>query len=219
MLQEVLYGLLAMDLKMNNPALKGEVSINKMLSQTTPRLRRIDIVSNSFASCVSDATEEFSRAPEMSFSEIISQPRMLLQKTESAITFKQLKSLANTHCYGHLNEDVDMINSDVKFINFESFSVSNLPDKEFTIHLNPIKLHRVHGIFAFPHEVKSILSKGMIGAFQIHFLSPEYSSNYTRLFNSGGLESSPSSINRIKFYKGSGNSSLGLKAEVSLPRM
>jgi len=155
----------------------------------------------------------------MSFSEIVSQPGMLLQQTESAITLKQLKSLADTYCYWHLNKQVDMVNSDVEFINFEPFSVSNLSDEEFTIHPNPVELHRVHSIFAFPDKVESILSKGMIGAFQIHFSSPEYSSNYTHLFISGGLESSPSSINRIKFYKEGGNSSIGLKPEVPLPLM
>ena len=189
-----------------------------MLKLTNPRLRRTDVVSNSFGSCVSDATKEFSRTPKMSFFEIISQPRMLLQKTESAVTFEQLKGFADTHGNWHLNKQVNVVNSDVEFINLESFSVSNLPDEELTIHLNSIKLHRVHSILAFPHEVESILSKGMFSTFQIHFSSPEHSSNYIQ-FNSGGLESSPSSTNRIKFYKGSGNSSLGLKAEVSLPLM
>lgn len=190
-----------------------------MLLQRNPRLRRTDVVSNSFSSCVSDATKEFSRTPEMSFSEIISEPGMLFQKTESAVTFKQLKGFADTHGDRHLNKQVDVVNSDVEFINLEPFSISNLPDEELAIHSNSIKLHRVHSILAFPYKVESVLSKGMIGAFQIHFSSPEHSSNYIRLFNSGGLESSPSPINRIKFYKEGGNSSVGLKTEVSLPLM
>ena len=186
--------------------------------QISPRLGRSNVVSNSFGSCVADATEELSRAPEMSFSKVISEPRMLLQKLKGAISFKQLKSLANTHRDGHLNKQVDMVNSDVKFIDFTFLPVSNLPDEEFTIHFNPIELHRVHSVFAFPHEVESILSEGMFSTFQIHFSSPEYSSHYIR-FNSGGLESRPSPIQEIKFYKEGGNSSLGLKAEVPLPRM
>ena len=190
-----------------------------MQSQRNPRLRRINIVSNSFTSCVSDATEEFSRTPEMSFSEIVSQPRMFLQKFKGTVALKQLKSLANTHCDGHLNKQVDMVNSDVKLINLEPFSVSNLPNEELTIHLNSIKLHRVHSVFTFPHKVESILSKGMLSTFQIHFLSPEYSSHYIR-FNSGGLESRPSVSNQpIELNLEDGNSSLGLKAEVSLPWM
>ncbi len=189
-----------------------------MLTQISPRLGRSDVVLNSFGSCVSDAAEKLSGAPEVSFSKIISKPRMFLQKLKGTITFEQLQSFADTHGNWHLNKQVDMVNSDGKFINLEPFSVSNLSDEKLTIHPNSIELHRVHGIFAFPHEVESILSKGMFSTFQIHFLSPEHSSNYVR-FISGGPKSGPSHINRIKFYKEGGNSSLGLKAEVSLPRM
>ena len=191
-----------------------------MISQRNPGLRRADVVSNSFAGCVSDAAKEFSRTPEMSFSEIVSQPRMLLQKFESGIAFEQLKSLADTHGGWHLNKQVDMVNSDVKFVNLAALPVSNLPDEEFTIHSNPIKLHRVHGILAFPHEVESILSKAVIGTFQIHFLTPEHSSNYVHRFISGGLESRPSDFSHLtELNFGGGDSSPGLKAWVPSPQM
>ena len=190
-----------------------------MQSQRNPRLRRIDVVSNSFAGCVADATEEFSRTPEMSFSEIVSQPRMFLQQTESAVAFEQLKSLADTHSGWHLNKQVDMVNSDVKFINLKPFSVSNLSDEELTIHPDAIKLHRVHGIFAFPDKMEGILSKGVISAFQIHFSTPKIA-HAKFVFNSEGLESRPSDSNHSEIlnFEG-GNSSLGLKPEVSLPQM
>ena len=205
---------------MNHPALKGEVSITKkMQSQINPRLRRIDIVSNSLAGCVSDAAEEFSRTPKMSFSEIVLQPRMLLQQTKSAIAFEQLKSLADTHSSWHFNKQMDVVNSDVKFVDFTALPVSNLPDEELTIHSDAIELHRIHGIFAFPHEVESILSKGMFGTFQIHFTSPEHSYNYIQ-FNSGGLGSNPSLANHLEILNfEDGDSSIGLKAEVSSPLM
>ncbi len=191
-----------------------------MQSQRNPRLRRIDVVSNSFAGCVADATEEFSRTPEMSFSEIVSQPRMLLQQTESAVTFEKLKSPANTHSGRHLNKQVDVVNSDVKLINLKPFSVSNLPDEEFTIHSDSVKFHGISGILAFPHEVESVLSKGMFSTSQIHFSTPEHSSNYVHQFNSEGLVSRPSDSthSEILNFEG-GNSSLGFKTEVPLPRM
>ena len=206
---------------MKHPALKGEVSINKMLTQISPRLRRSDVVSNSFSGCVTDAAEEFSRAPEVSFSEIVSQPRMFLQKLKGRIAFEQLKSLADTHGDWHLNKKVDVVNSDVKLIDFTLLPVSNLPDEKLTIHSDAIEFHRVHGVFAFPHKVESILSKAMLSGFQIHFSSPEHSSHYIHEFNSGGLESRPSvfsHLTELNFWN-SGNSSLGLKPEVSLPRM
>jgi len=204
---------------MNNPALKGEVSINKMLKLTNPGLRRFNVVVNSFGSCVSNTPEEFSRTPEMSFSEIVSQPRMFLKKLKGTIPFEELKSFADTHSRRKLNKQVDMVSGDVQLIDFAFPSISNLPDEELTIHLEPIELKRIHCIFNFPDKMESILSEAVFSGFQIHFSSPEHSSHYVRFFNSGGLESRPSPTNRIKFYKEGGNSSLGLKAEVPLPRM
>jgi len=205
---------------MNHPALKREVSINKMLTQRNPGLRRTDVVGNSFTSCVSNAAKEFSRTPEMSFSEIVSQPGVLLQQTESGITFEQLQGFADAHRRGQLNEQVDMVNSDVKFVNFASFTISDFSDEIFAIHSDAVKLHRIPGILAFPHEVESVLSKAMLSRFQIHFSSPEHSSHYIRKFNSGGLGSNPSLFTHQEILNFEvGNSSLGLKAEVSLPRM
>ena len=190
-----------------------------MLSQRNPRLRRSDVVSNSFTGSVSDATKEFSRAPEMSFSEIVSQPGMLLQQTESTVTFEQLKSSTDTHGGWHLDKQVDVVDSDVKLVNFESLPVSNLPDEELTIHPDSIKLHRIHGILAFPHEVESILSKAMISTFQIHFSSPKIAhANFDLV--SGGLGSNPSlsRIHKQLNFEG-GDSAIGLKTEVSSPQM
>ena len=90
---------------MNNPALKREVSLTKkMLKLTNPRLRRFNVVVNSFDSCVSDTSKEFSRAPKVSFSKMVSQPRMFFEKFKGAVSFKQLKSHTNTHSRRHLNK-------------------------------------------------------------------------------------------------------------------
>jgi len=191
-----------------------------MQSQISPRLGRVNVVSNSFSSCVSNATEEFSRAPEVSFGEIISEPRMFMQKTEGAVTLEKLKSFANTHRWRQFNEEMDMINSNVKLVNFASFTIGNFSDEEFTVHSNSIKLHWVSSIFAFPHEVESVLSKAMLSRFQVHFISPEHSSNYIRVFNSGGLESRPSDSSHLEIlnFEG-GDSSQNLKVWVSSPEM
>ena len=109
----------------------------------------------------------------MSFSKVVSQPRMFFEKFKGAVSFKQLKSHANTHSRGHLNKDVDMVSSDVQLINFESFSVSHLPQEKLAIHSKPVELEGVFGIFNFPHEVEGILSEAMLSRFQIHFLSPK----------------------------------------------
>ncbi len=204
---------------MTHPALKGEVSINKMLKLTNPRLRRFNIVVNSFGSCVSNTPKEFSRTPEMSFSKIVSQPGMFLQKFKGGITFKQLKSFANTHSSWHFNKQVDMVSSDVQFIDFAFLSVSHLPDKEFTIHLEPIELKRIHCIFNFPDKMEGILSETMLPRFQIHFSSPQNIAHAKSVNLIHGGNINPRLYSEIKFYKEGGNSSLGLKAEVSLPQM
>ena len=189
-----------------------------MQSQINPRLRRVNVVSNGFSSCVSDAAKEFSGTPEMSFLEIVSQPRMFLQQTESTVTFEKLKSFANAHRWRQLNEEMDVVNSDVKFINFTSFTISNFSDKEFTIHSNSIELHGVSSILAFPHEVESILSKAMLSRFQVHFLSPIAHAKFSLV--SGGLESNPSlSRNSKQLNFEDGDSSQNLKVWVSSPWM
>ena len=144
-----------------------------MLSQRNPRLRRTDIMFNSFSSCVSDTPKEFTWAPEVSFSEIISQPGVFMQEFKGTISFKQLKGFTNTHCWRQLNKQVDMVNSNMEFVNFTSMFQSNLSDKPLTINSDSIKLHRVHCIFTFPHKVEGILPEGMIKTLQTHFFAPK----------------------------------------------
>jgi len=144
-----------------------------MSIQIDPRLRRADIVLNSFSSCIADAPEELSRAPEMPFCEISPQPRMLTQKFKCGTSFKQLQRLADAHCRGQLNKQMDIINSDMKFINFTSILSSGLANKPFAVNSNSTELKGIHGVFAFPHEVECILPEGMLETLQIHFFPPE----------------------------------------------
>ena len=158
---------------MNYPALKGEVSITKKMStQINPRLRRTDIVLNSFTRRISNTSEELSRAPEISFPKMLSQPQMLMQKFKGSDSFKQLECFTNTHSGRHFNEKVDMVNSDMQFINAESIFFSNFADKPFTISSDANELHRIFGIFRLPNEMESILSKSMSCTSQVHFFTP-----------------------------------------------
>jgi hypothetical protein len=69
--------------------------------------------------------------------------------------------------------------------------------------------------------MESILSEGMFKTLQIHFLTPKYSSHYIHNLVSGAQHQSLSNINKLQELNlvEEGNSSLGLKAEVSLPLM
>ena len=194
-----------------------------MLKLTNPRLRRSNVVLNSFGSCISNTPKEFSWTPEMSSSKMVSQPRMFLHQTEGAITFEQLQSFANADSNWHLNEEMDMINSDVEFIDFESLPVSNLPQEKLTIHSKPIELKGIFSIFNFPNKMESILSEAMLPRFQIHFLSPKSAGDKAHAnltFNSGGLVSRPSDTNHLEILNfEDGDSSQNLKVWVSSPWM
>ena len=194
-----------------------------MLKLTNPRLRRSNVVLNSFGSCIPNTPKEFSWTPEMSMSEMVSQPGVLLHQLEGAITFEQLQSFANADSNWHLNEEMDMINSDVEFIDFESLPVSNLPQEKLTIHSKPIELKGIFSIFNFPNKMESILSEAMLPRFQIHFLSPksaEDKAHANLTFNSGGLVSRPSDTNHLEILNfEDGDSSQNLKVWVSSPWM
>ncbi len=136
-------------------------------------LRRSNIVLNSFGSCISNTPEESSSAPKMSSSEIISQPRMFVQKFKGSVSFKQLECFADRHCWWQINKQVDVVNSDVKFIDFASILDSNFVDKSLTINSNSKKFKWVPSILGFPDKMLGILSNGMFKMSQIHFFAPQ----------------------------------------------
>ena len=190
-----------------------------MLKLTNPRLRRCNVVLNSFSSCISNTPKEFSRTPEVSFSEILSEPRMFFHQTKGAVTLEQLQGFADADSNWHLNKEMDVVSSNVKFIDFEPFSISNLPQEKLTIHSKAVELERIFSVFNFPDKMESILSKAMFSGFQIHFSSPEHSSNYVQ-FISGGLVSRPSDTNHLEILNfEDGDSSQNLKVWVSSPLM
>ena len=160
----------------------------------------------------------------MPFSKVVSQPGMFLHQTKGTISLKQLKSLADTYRRRKLHKQVDVVNSDVQFVDFALLSVSNLPQEKLTIHLQPIKLEGISCIFNFPHKVEGILSEAMLPFFQFHFLSPKSAGDRAHanfVFSSRGLGSNPSSFkDQIELnLMEDGDSSPNLKVWVSSPWM
>jgi hypothetical protein len=149
-------------------------------------------VSNSFTSCISNASEEFSRAPEMPCSEMVSQPRMFLHQLESRIPLKQLQCFADTYSGGHFNKQMDMVNCNMQLINFESIFESSLPDEKLAVHSDKLKFKWVSGIFGFPDKMEGILSEGMFKTLQIHFFSPKSAQENIAHANFFGLVREPS---------------------------
>ena len=96
-----------------------------------------------------------------------------MQKSVSTIAFKQLQCHANTHYWRHFNKQVDMVNSNMQFINSESMPVCTLPDEKLTIHSDSVKLQGISCVFNFPDKMKGILSEAVAKTFQFHFLTPK----------------------------------------------
>jgi len=167
-----------------------------MLGKIEPRLRRSNIVVNSFCSCISNASEEFTWTPEMSFSKILSQPGMLPHKLERTVAFEELQGFTNTHCCRQLNKQVDMVDSNMQLVDFTPMLDSNFCDESLDINSDSIKFKWVPSILGFPHKVEGILPEGVFERFQFNFLAPQ---TFIRnkvltmfdLFNSRGLTSSP----------------------------
>ena len=158
----------------------------------------------------------------MPSSKMVSQPRMFLHQTKGAVSFEQLKSLADTHSDWHLNEEMNMVNSDVEFIDFEPLPVSNLSQEELTIHFKPIELKRIFSIFNFPDKMESILSEAMFSGFQIHFLSPKSAgdkahANFDVYFEEPSIQALPNIQTQELNLMEDGDSSPNLKIWVSSP--
>ena len=150
-----------------------------MLRQIKPGLRGFNIVSNSVAGCISNTPEKLSWTPEVSFLEIVSQPGMFLQKFIGTKSLKQLKCFTNTHSNRHFNKQVDMVNSNMQLINFESMPISSLPNKKLAIHPDPIEFQRVSCVLTLPNKMEGILPEAMLPRFQIHFFAPDSAENFT----------------------------------------
>jgi hypothetical protein len=179
---------------------------------------------NSFSSCITNAAKKFPRTPEMSMPEMISKPRMLLHQTESTVTFKQLQSFANTHSRWKFNKQMNVVDGNVKLVDFTVLSVSNFPKEEFTIHPKSVKLKRILSIFNFPDKMEGILSKAVFSGFQIHFLSPKSATrdkahaNLMVYFEEPSISAFPNSQTE-ELNLEDGDSSPSLKTWVSSPWM
>ena len=195
-----------------------------MLTILNPRLGRSNVVLNSFHSCVSHTSKKLPWTPEMSFSKVLPQPRMFFQKFKGAISFKQLKSPTNAHSRREFNKQMDVVNSDMEFIDFTAMLNSHFMNKSLTVHPDSIKLQGIFSIFTFPDKMESILPERVFPTFQFHFLSPQTLARnkvHTKFVNLDLKEGkvNPLYVEELNINKEDGNSSLCLKAEVSLPWM
>ena len=179
-------------MKLNKPRPKGRGISIKMLKMPS-MLGTSNIMLNSFHSCISNTPKELARTPEMPFSEIFSEPGMFSEKFKSCIAFKELECLTDRNCWRQFNKKMDMVDSNMQFINSAPISPSCCIEKPLAVNFSPIKLEGIHGIFNFPDKMESILSKGMFKMFQIHFFPPKSTqeekahANFVCLFQEGKI--------------------------------
>ena len=125
-----------------------------------------------------------------------------MQKFKGAVSFKQLESFADRHCWRQFDKQMDMVDSNMQLINFASMSNSNFMDESFTINSDSIKFKGVPRILGFPNKMEGILSEGMAKTLQIHFFAPlkltenKAPANFNQ-FISRGSTSEPHPINNF----------------------
>ena len=118
-------------------------------------------------------TEKLTRTPKMSFSKMLTQPRMLTKKLVGTTTFKQLKGFANAHSRPYLNKHVNMVWLNLKFVNFHVPLLSGFAKKLFAMFSNDLKFKWIFRVFRLPHKVVRVLSYTVsVVVKSFHFMFP-----------------------------------------------
>jgi hypothetical protein len=152
----------------------------------------------------------------MPVSKMVPKPFMFFKKFKGSVAFKKLEGFANTHSWGKLNKQVDVINPNIEFINFNPSSISNLSSEKLTLHPKPNKLKGVSCIFNFPDKMEGILSKAMFSRCQIHFSSPKPAhANLKVYFEEPSIQALPNTQTKELNFMEHDDSSQNLKVWVS----
>ncbi len=154
-------------LKMNDPALKGEVSPLRKMRQSNLRrkipavMAVIDVVSNRLSSYIANTAKEFTRAPKMSLAKVPSQPGMLAKKLVRAPTLKQLKSFGDAQRRRKPSKQVNMVRLYLKFVDFNRMLRSNFTKKLLAMFPNNGKFKRVLCVLRLPDKVEGVLANAV----------------------------------------------------------
>ena len=133
----------------------------------------VDVGLDNLRGNVPHRAEKLARTPEVSFSKMLAQPRMLAKKFVRTTAFKQLKSFTNGHSRRYSDKHVDMIRLNLKFVDFYAIIMSYFAQKLVAMVPNCLKLKWVLRIFRFPYKMVSILSNAMSMVVKsFHFMIP-----------------------------------------------
>ncbi len=118
-------------------------------------------------------TKKLTRTPKMPFSKMLTQPRMLPKKFVGTTSFKQLKSLGNTHSGSYLDKQMDMVRLDLELVDFHVPLLGNFSQKLFAMLSNCLKPKWVSRVLGLPHKMVSVLTDTVpIVAKSFHFILP-----------------------------------------------
>ncbi len=130
----------------------------------------IDICLNDFGGYITNTTKKFTWAPEMPFTKMPAQPRMLAEKFIGASTLQKLKSFRNAQCRWQTYKNMYMVRLNLKLINFNPLASRNFAQKLLAMPANNHKLKRVLSILRLPHQMKRILTNTVPAMFKsFHF--------------------------------------------------
>ena len=133
----------------------------------------VDVRLDNLSGNIPYGSEKLSGTPKVTFSKMLTQPRMLAEKFVRAASFKQLKGFANAQIRPYLNKHVDMVRFNLKFKDFHIPLFRNFPQKLLAMSSNCLKLKRVFRVFRLPYKMVSILPNAvpvMVKSF--HFMVP-----------------------------------------------
>jgi hypothetical protein len=140
-----------------------------------------DVRGDYISSDISNRTEKFSRAPEVTFAEVIAQPRMLPEQAEGASAFQQLESARDAHGGRQTHEHVHMVRLDLQLENLHPVFLRDFPQKTLAVVADHYELERVLCVLGLcqqactskcTHQVECVLPYSMAMSQQsFHFFT------------------------------------------------
>lgn len=131
-----------------------------------------DVCGDYISGDVAYGAEKFSWAPEMSFTEVFAQPRMLAEQTKGASAFEQLKRLGDAHGRLQVHKHMDMVRLHLQLENLHPIFLRDFPQENLAVPPNIIKLERILCILGLPHQVECVLPYPVAMTYQTFHFSP-----------------------------------------------
>ncbi len=119
---------------------------------------------------VAHGAEKLAGAPEMSFTEVLAQPRVLAEKAEGASALQQLERTRDAHSGRQAHKQVHMVGLHLQLENLHPVLLRDFPQKTLAMAPDHCELERIHCIFGFPYKMECVLPYSVaMGCQSFHF--------------------------------------------------